>query len=76
MQLDQLFATNDNGIKNSFRCCSINVSTDNDKSHLNANPLGGLAEVCTYPTLVGGSCNGVRFKKTDVRQFRAAIKSS
>src|SRR6478672_12778207 len=62
-----LFATNDNGIKNSFRCCSIKVSADNDKGRFDASSLGGLADVCTDSIeLTGG---GVGCEQTNFRQF-------
>ena len=64
-----LFTANDNGIIKSFKCCSIKVSADNDKSRFNASSPDGLDDVCTMPTLAGDSSNGVSYEKTNVRQF-------
>ena len=71
-----LFAANDNGIESSFVCCSIKVSADNDKSRFDASSLGGLADVCTVPTLTGAVLTGLAVKKPTFVSFRAVSKSS
>ena len=72
----KLFAANDNGIESSFVCCSIKVSADNDKGRFDASSLGGLADVCTVPTLTGASLAGFAVKKPTFVSFRAVSKSS